>query len=150
MQAKDRFTECLERIDRLDERLRAFLTVVREPGGSDGPIVALKDNIETAGVRTTYASRFFADHVPEEDAEVWARLRAAGAVIVGKTNLHEFAFGATTQNPWWGNCRNPWDLSESPAARAAAPVPPSRPACATSRSARTRAVRCGFPRRSAA
>ncbi|MGI9658579.1 MAG: amidase [Gaiellaceae bacterium] len=122
----------LARIEALDGELRSFVTVTadeararateadaeRERGGSLGPLhglpVALKDNIATAGVRTTMGSSFFADHVPEVDAPVWARMREAGAVLLGKTQLHEFAYGATTQNPHHGECRNPWDTSRTP------------------------------------
>jgi aspartyl-tRNA(Asn)/glutamyl-tRNA(Gln) amidotransferase subunit A len=124
MQAAERVERCLDRIERFDERVRAFVTVTPElarDGAQDtrytplrGLVVALKDNIETAGVRTTYGSRFFADHVPERDATVWTRLHAAGATLIGKTNLHEFAYGATTQNPHWGACRNPWALDRVP------------------------------------
>jgi aspartyl-tRNA(Asn)/glutamyl-tRNA(Gln) amidotransferase subunit A len=76
--------------------------------------VALKDLFDTAGVRTTAGSRIFADRVPHEDAAVVARLRAAGAAFVGKTNLHEWAFGVTNQNPHFGATRNPWDLARIP------------------------------------
>ena len=122
----------LERIERLDGRIRAYITVTAESareqaGAADealargetlGPLhglpVALKDNIDTAGVRTTVGSAFFADHVPERDAEVARRLREAGAVLLGKVTMHEFAYGATTQNPHHGFCRNPWDLERIP------------------------------------
>ena len=86
--------------------------------GAAGPLagvpLALKDLFDTAGVRTTGGSRIFADRVPAEDAEVVARLRAAGAAFVGKTNLHEWAFGVTNQNPHYGPTRNPWDLARIP------------------------------------
>jgi aspartyl-tRNA(Asn)/glutamyl-tRNA(Gln) amidotransferase subunit A len=90
----------------------------RARGASLGPLdglpIAVKDNIDVAGVRATRGSRFFADRVPEEDAEVIRRLRAAGAVVIGKATLHEFAYGATTDNPHYGACRNPWDLDRVP------------------------------------
>ena len=73
-----------------------------------GLTVSLKDNIDTAGWTTTMGSAFFRDHVPVADAPVTTRLRAAGAVIIGKANLHEFAFGGTTQNPHHGLGGNPW------------------------------------------
>jgi len=122
----------LRRSERLDGLLRAFVTVsadtaleqaraadeALERGSLLGPLhglpVALKDNIDTAGIRTTAGSRFFADRVPPADAEVARRLREAGAVLVGKTQLHEFAYGATTQNPHHGACRNPWDVTRIP------------------------------------
>ena len=73
----------------------------------DGMPIALKDNIDVAGVRTTVGSRLFEQRVAERDAEVVGRLRAAGAVIVGKTNLHELAFGATSRNETFGYVVNP-------------------------------------------
>lgn len=84
------------------------------PGLLSGMTITLKDVIHTAGVRTTGGSKFFADFVPSEDAEVVRRLKAAGAVIIGKNNLHEFAYGGTTQNPFYGSCRNPWDTGRIP------------------------------------
>lgn len=122
----------LDRIERDGGTVGAFVTVTaeaalsqaaasdeaRERGHLLGPLhglpVALKDNIDTAGVRTTIGSRFFFDRVPEADAEVARRLRQAGAVLLGKLALHEFAYGATTQNPHHGVCRNPWDLDRIP------------------------------------
>lgn len=79
-----------------------------------GVPVAVKDNIDTAGLRTTCGSRFFEQHVPNHDAPVVRRLRAAGAVILGKATLHEFAFGIRSNNPVSGQCRNPWDLTRVP------------------------------------
>jgi aspartyl-tRNA(Asn)/glutamyl-tRNA(Gln) amidotransferase subunit A len=79
-----------------------------------GVTVAVKDNIDTAGVRTTSGSKFFADHVPDVDAPVVAKLKAAGAIIISKANMHEFAFGGTTQNITYGACRNPWDTDYIP------------------------------------
>ncbi len=73
----------------------------------DGLPLVLKDNIDVAGVRTTVGSRLFADRVAAEDAEVTARLRAAGAVVLGKANMHELAFGATSQNEAFGHVVNP-------------------------------------------
>jgi len=122
----------LARIERHDGPLQSLLTVAAESararalaadralerGRLLGPLhglpIALKDNIDTAGLRTTVGSRFFAERVPKEDAEVARRLREAGAVLLGKTALHEFALGATTQSPHYGACRNPWDPSRIP------------------------------------
>ncbi len=122
----------LERIERLDGDIGAFMTVAAdsareqaraadaalESGGSLGPLhglpVAIKDNIDTAGLRTTVGSSFFADRVPEADAEVARRLRRAGAVLLGKVTMHEFAYGATNDNAHFGACRNPWDLTRIP------------------------------------
>lgn len=93
-----------------DEQSRAG----RSLGALHGVPVLVKDNIDTAGLRTTYASGFFKDHVPSEDATVVRRLRDAGAIILGKTTLHEFAFGVRSNNPVIGQCRNPWDVSRIP------------------------------------
>jgi aspartyl-tRNA(Asn)/glutamyl-tRNA(Gln) amidotransferase subunit A len=79
-----------------------------------GLAVSLKDNIDTAGWTTTMGSAFFRDHVPAKDAVVVERLKRAGALIVGKANLHEFAFGGTTQNPHHGLGRNPWNTDAIP------------------------------------
>ena len=119
---------CLARIERYEPALRAFITVTADEalaaaraadaGRARGPLagvpLALKDLFDTAGVRTTAGSRILADRVPREDAAVVARLRAAGVVFVGKTNLHEWAFGVTSQNPHFGPARNPYDTSRIP------------------------------------
>ena len=118
----------LERIDTLGGLLNAYISVtgdraLAEARRCEGEIlrgdyrgllhgipVALKDLYDTAGVRTTAASQIYAQRVPDEDATSVARLRAAGAVIIGKTNLHEFAYGVTTDSSFFGPTRNPWDL----------------------------------------
>ena len=118
---------CLDRISGIDPRLNAFITVTADDalraareaeeaiarGDQRGPLhgipLALKDLFATAGVRTTAGSRILADRVPEEDSDAAQRLAAAGAVILGKLNLHEFAFGATGVNPHYGPARNPWN-----------------------------------------
>jgi aspartyl-tRNA(Asn)/glutamyl-tRNA(Gln) amidotransferase subunit A len=88
------------------------------PHAADGPLagvrVGVKDNIDTAGVRTTCGSAFFADRVPDADAVVVTRLVEAGAHVVAKLNLSEFAVGLTSQNSAAGPCRNPWDLGRIP------------------------------------
>ena len=119
---------CLERIARLDKRVNSFITVTAEAavlearraegeiagGRWRGPLhgvpIALKDNVDTAGVLTTAASAAFADRVPTEDAEVVRRLKAAGAVLLGKLNMHELALGTTSAISHFGPVRNPWDL----------------------------------------
>src|SRR2546429_5752062 len=123
----------LQRIAHVDKTLNAYITVCGEQarevalaaekmiraGYHLGPLhgipVAIKDNIYTRGVRTTAGSKILADFVPQEDATVTARLKRAGAVIIGKTNLHEFAWGGTTDNPHYGTCRNPWNPERFPA-----------------------------------
>ncbi len=117
----------LERIDRLDPDLNTFVTVMREQalaaagrceadiaagrycGALHGIPVSIKDSLATAGVRTTAGARHLSDWVPDEDATVVARLKQAGAVILGKTNMNEWAAGCTTINPYYGTTRNPWD-----------------------------------------
>src|SRR5206468_10663545 len=73
-----------------------------------------KDNIDTDGIRTTAASAVFDERVPTEDAEVTRRLKAAGAILIGKTNLHEFAMGGTSATSYYGPVRNPWALDRNP------------------------------------
>jgi amidase len=111
----------LERIERLDSELNAYVTVCAEealaearaprPGPFSGVPLPIKDLSETAGIRTTYSSRAFADYVPERDIEVVRRLRAAGFVLIGKTNTPEFGTTAVTESALNGACRNPWDTS---------------------------------------
>ena len=123
---------CLERINTYNPKLNAFITVMREQalaqareleqelraGKLRGPLhgipIALKDNIDTAGVRTTAASAVFEDRVPAEDAEVARRLKLAGAIVMGKVNLHEFAAGGTSATSYFGPVRNPWALERNP------------------------------------
>ena len=76
-----------------------------------GMPVALKDLFETAGIRTTAGSKFFADHIPAEDAQVVLKLKLSGGVVLGKTNTHEIALGVTGVNPHYGAVKNPWDLT---------------------------------------
>lgn len=110
-------------LDRVDPALGMFITLdgdgarraaEREPGGDlAGVLVAVKDLIDTAGTRTTYGSQFFADHVPAADAPVVARLRERGAVLLGKTNLNEFAYGVSAYNPHYGATLSPADPSRT-------------------------------------
>ena len=86
----------------------------RRRGPLHGIPIALKDNIDTAGIRTTAASALFADRVPKEDAPVVTRLRAAGAVFLGKLNMHEFAYGGTSAITHFGPVRNPWNTDYCP------------------------------------
>ena len=120
--------DCLARIEKLNPALNAFITVTADfalaqarkaekeiqQGKWRGPLhgipIALKDIIDTAGTRTTAASALFKDRVPGEDAEVTRRLSQAGAVFLGKQNLHEFAYGGSSMVSYFGEVRNPWDL----------------------------------------
>jgi aspartyl-tRNA(Asn)/glutamyl-tRNA(Gln) amidotransferase subunit A len=121
---------CLARIATYDPKLDAFITVMKssalaqarqldaeaKAGKFRGPLhgvpIALKDNIDTAGTRTTGGSAVFEDRVPKEDAPVATRLVAAGAVIIGKTNLQEFAMGGG-ETSYFGPSRNPWNLAHN-------------------------------------
>lgn len=96
------------------EALERRLAAGEDVGPLAGVPVGIKDVTEVAGVRTTYCSPLFTDHVPAEDAEVVRRLRAAGAVILGKTNTPEFAAGGNTFNAIFGVTRNPWNPERSP------------------------------------
>jgi aspartyl-tRNA(Asn)/glutamyl-tRNA(Gln) amidotransferase subunit A len=128
----------LARIEQLNPKLNAYITVTEEvalaqakkaeaelygPRGRKGhrdrgPLhgipISLKDNIYTKDIRTTAGSKILKDFVPKEDAAVVVGLKEAGAVLLGKTNLHEFAYGVTTNNPHFGPTRNPWGLSRIP------------------------------------
>ena len=116
-------TAHLRQIERVNPQLNAIVTLAADSAmrtaraldrnpGPVGPLhglpVAIKDLVETAGIRTTYGSRIYADHVPRADALIVKRLRAAGAVVVGKTNTPEFGAGSQTFNDVFGPTRNPW------------------------------------------
>lgn len=121
----------LARIERINPVVRAYCTVASEhaleaaahaeeavmQGRALGPLhgipVALKDMVPTAGIRTTFGSRLYAEHVPREDALEASRLKRAGAIVVGKTNTPEFAAGPNTVNALFGATPNPWDLERS-------------------------------------
>jgi aspartyl-tRNA(Asn)/glutamyl-tRNA(Gln) amidotransferase subunit A len=120
---------CLAQIEKLNPTLNAFITVTADSaltaardaeaeifkgrwrGSLHGIPLALKDLIDTAGVRTTAASGIFKDRVPTADAEVVCRLKNAGAVLLGKQNLHEFAYGGSSMVSYFGEVHNPWDPS---------------------------------------
>jgi aspartyl-tRNA(Asn)/glutamyl-tRNA(Gln) amidotransferase subunit A len=128
----------LARIEKLNPQLNAYITVTgdlalsqarkaeaelfaprgrkghRDRGSLHGIPISLKDNIYTKNIRTTAGSKILRDFVPQHDAAVWTKLREAGAILIGKTNLHEFAYGVTTNNPHYGPTRNPWDLNRIP------------------------------------
>ncbi|WP_205315612.1 amidase [Nonomuraea lactucae] len=118
---------CLDRIEQVNPRVNAIVTLVAEQAMDaakaadaaepEGPLhgvpVAHKDLVDTAGIRTTYGSTRFAEHVPDQDALIVRRLRGAGAISVGKTNTPEFGTGSHTVNEVFGATRNPYDLSRS-------------------------------------
>jgi len=119
---------CLKRIEELNPKLNAFITVTTDAaleqaraaeseiqrGHWRGPLhgvpIALKDLFDTAGVKTTAASGLFKDRVPTQDAEIVRRLKDAGAVLLGKLNMHEFAYGGSTVISYYGPVHNPWSL----------------------------------------
>jgi aspartyl-tRNA(Asn)/glutamyl-tRNA(Gln) amidotransferase subunit A len=128
----------LARIEQLNPKLNAYITVTaelalaqakkaeaelfgprgrkgrRDRGPLHGVPISLKDNIYAAGVRTTAGSKILRDFIPLHDAPVVTQLLEAGAVLLGKTNMHEFAYGVTSNNPHYGPVHNPWDLSRIP------------------------------------
>ena len=119
--------DCLARIERLNPTLNAFITVAAESGLAQaraaeaeilrgnwrGPLhgipLALKDLIDTAGIRTTAGSALFKNRIPDEDAEIVRRLKDVGAVLLGKQNLHEFAYGGSSMISYYDEVHNPWD-----------------------------------------
>src|SRR6202048_5244949 len=128
----------LARIERINPKLNAYITVTDElarvqakraerelgargkhKGRTDrgllhGIPLSLKDNICTEGIPTTAGSKILRDYFPERDAPVVTHLKQAGAVLLGKTNMHEFAYGVTNNNPHYGPTRNPWDTTRIP------------------------------------
>ena len=130
--ARENLETALTAIERHDEAINAMITVTADEarraadaadhaagqgrwlGLLHGMTMAIKDNIQTAGVRTTSGSLHFKDVVPNLDAPVVQRLKAAGAVLVGKATMHELAFGIRSDNPVSGQCHNPWDLTRIP------------------------------------
>jgi len=124
---------CLGRIDSVNDKLAAYIEVYRDgarqvakaaetmisAGHRLGPLhgvpIALKDNIGLAGLVTTAGSKILEDWRPDVDATVAERLKGSGAIIIGKTNMHEFAWGGTSANPHYGFVRNPWNTDRFPA-----------------------------------
>jgi len=130
--AEEYLYSILERIEQVEKKVHAFVTVVDEKalerareidrkvrkgeklGRLAGVAVAVKDNICTRNVRTTCSSRMLENFVPPYDATVIERLKAADAIILGKTNMDEFAMGTTTETSYFGTTHNPWDLRKVP------------------------------------
>jgi aspartyl-tRNA(Asn)/glutamyl-tRNA(Gln) amidotransferase subunit A len=125
----------LSRIVKLDPKLNSYITVTsdlalsqakkaesellsrkanRDRGPLHGIPISLKDNIYTQDIRTTAGSKILSKFIPQHDAEIVAKLKEAGAVLLGKTNMHEFAYGVTSNNPHYGPVHNPWDLTRIP------------------------------------
>lgn len=122
----------LERIERLEGRINAYITVTAEEaleqarryarelemnqwrGPLHGVPIAIKDNIDTAGIPTTAASSLLRDRIPQADAPAYRRLKEAGAILLGKLNMHEFAYGGTSSISLAGPVRNPWDTNHIP------------------------------------
>jgi len=122
----------LHRIEKLNPRVNAYCTLVGDSarkhaaeaetavmkGEELGPLhgipVSIKDLILSGGIRTTAGSRIYESFVPQQDAIVVSRLKAAGAIIIGKTNTSEFGWAAITDNPLFGATRNPWNLGLTP------------------------------------
>ena len=154
---------CLERIRRLDPQLNSFVALdeagaraaakasdARLAGGNarsalEGIPLSVKDNIHAAGLPTTWGSRALAGVLPPGDELPVARLRAAGAVVVGKTNVPELTLEGYTKNDLFGVTRNPWDTRLTPADPLAAPLPVWRPDWSRRRSALTAAALCAGP-----
>jgi aspartyl-tRNA(Asn)/glutamyl-tRNA(Gln) amidotransferase subunit A len=127
--ARELIEACARQVERLNSKLSAFITVIppeqalqaQLPESKSAPShslrgipLAIKDLFDVAGIRTTIGSKFFADHVPEQDGFVIEKLKQAGAILMGKTNTHEIALGITGNNPHYGTARNPWDTTRIP------------------------------------
>jgi aspartyl-tRNA(Asn)/glutamyl-tRNA(Gln) amidotransferase subunit A len=130
----------LDRVDKWQPYVNAFVTVTRESalreaddadqtraqgvvrGAAEGLVIGVKDDIEVAGVRCTIGSSFFREYIPARDAEVVRRLRASGAVLLGKLMLSEFALGSTSANIHYGDVRNPWNPALIPGGSSGGPA----------------------------
>jgi aspartyl-tRNA(Asn)/glutamyl-tRNA(Gln) amidotransferase subunit A len=169
LSSSDAVSAAVTRLERLEDKLNAFITVVREQalaeakradediahGHNRGPLhgvpVTIKDMFETAGVRTTGGSKILADWVPETDSALVERLRSAGAIIIGKTNLDEFGHGGTSTLSHFGPVHNPWNIdriaggsSGGSAAAVASRIGPLSYGTETGSSVRRPASYCGI------
>jgi len=153
----------LRRIELLEGTVNAFINVTAEQalmqaevltaelarGQWRGPLhgipLGLKDNIDTAGIPTTAANSMLENRIPAEDAPVWTQLRTGGAILLGKLNMHEFAYGGTSSISFAGPVHNPWNPERIPGGSSGGSRPRSRRACAAWRSARIRWLRSGCP-----
>ena len=169
LSSSDAVSAAVTRLERLEDKLNAFITVLREQalaeakkadediahGRNRGPLhgvpVTIKDMFETAGVRTTGGSKILADWVPETDSALVERLRAAGAIIIGKTNLDEFGHGGTSTLSHFGPVHNPWNIdriaggsSGGSAAAVASRIGPLSYGTETGSSVRRPASYCGI------
>src|SRR5262249_16096444 len=134
----------LDRIQRTDEKIRAYMTLTDDvarkaarkaeheiaAGKWRGPFhgvpIGLKDVCYTKGIVTTGGSKILSDFKPPHDCTVWTRLARAGAILLGKLNLHEFAYGITSSNPHHGYVRNPYRLDRIPGGSSGGAAPPTR------------------------
>jgi aspartyl-tRNA(Asn)/glutamyl-tRNA(Gln) amidotransferase subunit A len=129
LSARELVEACAQQIERLNSKLNAFITIIppdeglraQHPDGKSSSThslrdipLAIKDLFDIAGLPTTIGSKFFADHIAEQDGFVIEKLRQAGAILMGKTNTHEIALGITGNNPHYGTARNPWDTTRIP------------------------------------
>jgi len=131
LSAEEYIASLLERVHQVDEKIHAFVTVIEEAkrkardvdrrvrrreklGFLAGVALAVKDNISTRGVRTTCSSRMLKDYFPPYDATVLEKLKTCDAIIIGKTNMDEFAMGTTTETSYFGTTHNPWDSQKVP------------------------------------
>ena len=142
----------LERIDAIDKKILAYITVTGDDarvaarkaedeimlGNWRGPFhgvpIALKDLVYTKNILTTGGSKILAEFKPDHDATVWTRLARAGSVLLGKLNLHEFAYGITSSNPHWGIVRNPYALDRSASGSSRRPSVAASGACSGTKS----------------
>ena len=153
----------LARIEAVNPRVNAIVTLdaegallaadaadAGEPRGVlHGLPIAVKDLEDTAGMRTTYGSPLFASHVPDADSLLVERLRAAGAIVIGKTNTPEFGAGSQTFNAVFGATRNPWDLSRTPGGSSGGAAAAVASGCCRSPTGPTSAPASAIPPRSA-